>query len=157
MESKKYILYLGTGHKRKNIEGLKEAYKILKEKYNIEHELILAGVKNYISEEEKGELLKNADVFVYPSFYEGFGMPVLEAQVAGVPVVVSNVSSLSEILDDSALLVDPKNPSEIAQAIYKIITNPDLKQDLIKRGYENIKRFDWKKCAQETLKVITTL
>ena len=152
---KNYILYLGSSHRRKNIDGFKKAYKVLKEKYRIEHELILAGVEKYISEEEKLELLKNADVFVFPSFYEGFGLPVLEAQVVGTPVVASNTSSLPEILGNSALLVNPKNPEEIAEAIYKIIANPDLKENLIKKGQENVKRFSWLKCAEETLKIIT--
>lgn len=155
MESKKYILYLGTGHKRKNIDGLKKALEILRDKYKVKHELVLAGVKDYISEEKKWQLLKNADVFVFPSFYEGFGFPVLEAQVAGVPVVASNVSSLPEILNNSALLINPNKPEEIAEAIYKIISDPKLKQKLIKKGQENIKRFSWQKCARETLKVIT--
>lgn len=154
MESKRYILYLGAEHKRKNIKGLKKAYKILKEKYKIPHELILAGVKEYVDESKKWDLLKNAEVFVFPSFYEGFGMPVLEAQSRGVPVVASSVSSLPEILGDSALLVNPYKPEEIAEAIYKIISNPELKKSLIKKGQENIKRFSWQKCAQETLKVI---
>ncbi len=154
MESKKYILYLGTGHKRKNIDGLKMAYKILKEKYKISHKLILAGVDDYVNEEKKWQLLKNADVFVFPSFYEGFGMPVLEAQIVKIPVVASNISSLPEILGNSALLINPKKPEEIAKAIYKIIKNPDLKKELIKRGNENIKRFDWKSCARKTLSII---
>ena len=154
MESKKYILYLGTGHKRKNIEGLKNAFKILKEKYKIRHELVLAGVENYVSEKKKWELLKNADVFVFPSFYEGFGIPVLEAQSRGVSVVASDISSLPEILGDSALLVNPKKPQEIAEAIYRIIKNPELKEKLIKKGQENIKRFSWHACAKKTLKIL---
>jgi len=111
---KKYILYLGGGHKRKNIEGLKKAYEILKNKYppaspaklggrgKIQHELVLAGVDKYISAEEKWKLLKNADVMVYPSLCEGFGFPPLEAQSVGIPVVSSNVSSMPEILKSSA-------------------------------------------------------
>lgn len=151
MESKKYILYLGTGHKRKNIEGLKKAYEILKNKYKIEHELILAGVKNHVSKDKKWELLEGADVFVFPSFYEGFGFPALEAQSVGVPVVASNISSFPEILKDSALLINPEKPEEIAEAIYKIISNQNLKQQLIEKGYKNIKRFTWEDCAKKTL------
>jgi len=152
--SKRYILYLGSGHKRKNIKGLKNAYKILRDRYNIKHQLILAGIERHVAGKEKRQLLKNADVFVFPSFYEGFGFPVLEAQAAGVPVVASNISSLPEILGDSALLVDPYKPQEIAAAIYKILKNPESKQELIKKGQENIKRFSWLKCAKQTLKVL---
>ncbi len=155
LKFKNYILYFGSKHKRKNIENIKKAYKILKEKYKIEHELILAGVNNYVGEDKKWELFKNADVFVYPSFYEGFGFPVLEAQSAGTPVIASNISSLPEILGDSALLVNPHKPEEIAEAIYKVISNPVLKQELIKKGQENIRRFSWFECAKETLGIIT--
>ena len=150
-----YILYLGSNHKRKNIDGLKKAFKILKEEYKIKHELILVGAERHVSEEEKRELLNNAEIFVYPSFYEGFGLPVLEAQKVGVPVIASNVSSFPEILGNSALLVNPNNPNEIAEAVYKVLIDENLRNDLIKKGLENINRFSWLKCAEETLKVIT--
>ncbi len=150
-----YILYLGSGHKRKNVDGLEKAFNILKEKYKIPHQLILAGVKKHINEKEKEELLNNASIFAFPSFYEGFGFPVLEAQDSGVPVVASNISSLPEILDNSALLVNPERPDNIASAIYKIIKKPELRKELINRGYKNIKRFDWKDCARKTLKLIS--
>jgi len=152
--SSKYILYIGGIHKRKNIEGLKKAYEILKNKYKIQHELILAGIDRYVSEEEKWKLLENADVFVYPSLCEGFGFPPLEAQSMGIPVVSSNVSAMPETLKDSALLVDPYNPEEIAEAIYRILSDKNLRAELIKRGRENTKRFSWPNCAKETLKII---
>jgi glycosyltransferase involved in cell wall biosynthesis len=153
--SPKYILYLGGYHKRKNIEGFEKAYEILKNKYNIKQELILAGADKYISEDEKWELLKNADVMVYPSLCEGFGFPPLEAQSAGVPVVCSNVSAMPETLKDSALLVNPYSPEETAEAIYRVLSDDNLRNELIKKGQENVKRFSWLKCAKETLKVIT--
>jgi len=155
LKFKKYILYLGGGHKRKNIESLKKAYEILKNKYKIEHELILAGIDKYISEKEKWELLKNASVLVYPSLCEGFGFPPLEAQCVGIPVVSSNISAMPETLQNSALLVNPHNPEEIAEAIYKVLSDENLRNELIKRGQENVKRFSWSKCAEETLKVIS--
>jgi len=162
----KYILYLGRGDKRKNIDGIVRAFKILKEKYKIPHKLLLAGpnhvgrrtsniiMMGHVSEVKKWQLLMGADVFVFPSFYEGFGMPVLEAQAVGVPVVASNISSLPEILDNSALMVDSKNPEEIAEAVYKIIKNPELREELVKKGYENVKKFSWEKCAKKTFKII---
>jgi len=153
--AEKYILYLGGFHKRKNIEGLKKAYEILKNKYRIKHELILAGVNKYISENEKWKLLKNADVMVYPSLCEGFGFPPIEAQSFGVPVVSSNVSAMPETLQDSALLINPNNPEEIADAIYKVLSDENLRNELIKKGQENVKRFSWPKCAKETLKIIS--
>ena len=168
-----YLLYLGRIEKRKNVEGLIGAFEILKEKYKIPHKLVLAGPNSghsmsrniehpipeivftgYVDQDKKWQLLRNADVFVFPSFYEGFGFPVLEAQAAGIPVVASDVSSLPEILKDSALLINPKSPTEIAEAIYKIIRNPKFKKGLVKKGYENTKRYSWQKCARETLKIL---
>jgi len=111
----------------------------------------------YVSEQEKWSLLKNADIFVLPSFYEGFGMPILEAQAAGCPVVTSNVSSMPEVAGQGAILVEPKNIEQIAQAMYKVIKDSQFKNDLIAKGYENVKRFSWKKCAQETLKILANL
>lgn len=111
----------------------------------------------YVSEQEKWSLLKKADMFVLPSFYEGFGMPILEAQTAGCPVVTSNVSSMPEVAGQGAILVEPKNIEEISDAMYKVISDDELKKDLITKGYENVKRFSWKKCAQETLKVLANL
>ena len=166
------LLYLGRIEERKNIEGLIRAFEILKKKYKIPHKLVLAGPidtryktqdtkhKNdvvftgYVDQNKKWQLLKNADVFIFPSFYEGFGFPALEAQAADIPVVASDVSSLPEILDNSALLINPKDSVEIAEAVYKIIKNPKLKKVLIKKGHENIRRFSWKKCARETLKIL---
>ncbi|HCX27757.1 MAG TPA: hypothetical protein DHI91_01290 [Candidatus Portnoybacteria bacterium] len=170
-----YILYIGRVETKKNIQGLLEAYKILKEKYNIPHQLVLAGargygyedikfkIKNlklkiielgYISEEEKWQLLSDADLFVFPSFYEGFGLPVLEAQVAGVPVVCSDNSSLREITGRGALLVNPRNNLQIVEAIKQAIDDNVLRDKLRQSGWENIKRFDWEKCARETLSIL---
>lgn len=171
-----YILYLGRGDKRKNINGLIKAFRTLKHDHQILHKLILAGPNvgykitkdlgrdvvctGYINDSRKWELLKNADVFVFPSFYEGFGIPILEAQKVGTPVVCSSTSSMPEIVfnpnnhEPSALLVNPHKPSEIAEAIHKIIRNQVFSDELVKRGYENVQRFSWPKCAKETLDVI---
>jgi len=111
----------------------------------------------YISEQEKWSLLKNADLFVLPSFYEGFGMPILEAQAAGCPVVTSNISSMPEVAGQGAILVEPKNIEQIAQAMYKVISDDKFKKDLVVKGYENIKRFSWSKCANQTLQILTNL
>ncbi len=210
----KYLLFVGRLEERKNIVGIIKAFEILKEQYKVPHKLILAGkfgygkekileeIKNvncandiiltgYISEEEKWELLKNADVFLFPTFYEGFGLPILEAQSAGCPVVAGNNSSIPEITnikchsertlserseskgeveesnrnkirslgdarDDnfSASLVNPRNAEQIADAAYKLISDKDLRDDIIKRGYENVKRFSWDRCAGEIAKVM---
>lgn len=171
-----YLLYLGRVETKKNVQGILEAYKILKEEYKVPHELVLAGargfgyeilklkIKNcklrikelgYIDDVAKWQLLRGADVFLFPSFYEGFGLPVLEAQSAGVPVVTSANSCLPEVAGEGALFVNPKNPAQIAEAAKLIIDDSDLRDRLRQSGFENIKRFSWEKCARETLKIVT--
>ena len=178
--SNKYILFIGRLERRKNLARLIQSFNFIKEKYKIPHYLILTGkkgfgfkkiqkavenspykndivLKDYVSEKEKKDLLKNADVFAFVSLYEGFGFPILEAMEANVPVVASNNSSLLEIANDAALLVNPQNTEEISQAIYKILNNDSLKKSLIEKGKENIKRFNWQKCAKKTLEVLNEL
>jgi glycosyltransferase involved in cell wall biosynthesis len=92
--------------------------------------------------------------FVYPSLYEGFGIPVLEAGACGVPVITSNTSSLPEVAGDAALLVDPYDVDAIADAMYRLVTDEALRAELTRRGAENVKRFSWEKCARETLAVL---
>ncbi len=185
-----YLLFVGRLEERKNIVGIIKSFEILKEQYKLPHKLVLAGkfgygkekiiaeIKNnnylkdiilpgYVSEEEKRELLKNADVFLFPTFYEGFGIPILEAQSAGAPVVCSNNSSIPEFVEVSprlrsrgetseysALLADPLNAEMIADAAYKLISDKALRDDMIKKGYENVKRFSWEKCASEIAKIL---
>jgi glycosyltransferase involved in cell wall biosynthesis len=126
----------------------------------------------HIKGDDKWQLLKNAEALIFPSFYEGFGLPILEAQSVGVPVITSKGSSMEEITtlmknekrkrknDNekckiySAILVDPYKPEEIASAMEKIISDDKLRNDLIQAGYENVKRFSWKKTAQKTLKIL---
>jgi glycosyltransferase involved in cell wall biosynthesis len=172
---KPYLLYLGRLEQKKNIEGILDAYKILKEKYNIPHKLILVGapgygykkiklkIRNfkleikelgYVDEPTKWQLLKNAEVFLFPSFYEGFGLPVLEAQAVGTPLVTSYNSCLPKIAGEGALFVDPKNPAQIAEAIKSIIDDKNLRDKLIQSGFENIKRFSWEECAKKTLEIL---
>lgn len=113
-------------------------------------------LKGYVSEEEKAALLRNASAFVFPSFYEGFGLPILEAQAAGVPVLTSNLSSMPEVAGEGgALLVDPKKVEEIAEKMYKIVSDENLRKKLVAEGLKNVGRFSWKKCAEETLRVLT--
>ena len=111
-------------------------------------------LKDYISEKEKDELYKNADLFVLPSFYEGFGLPILEAMSYGVPVVCSNNSSLPEVTGDAGLFFDPNNIQEIAEAINKIFNDDDLRNKMIEKGFENVERFSWEKCVRETVGVL---
>ena len=92
-----------------------------------------------------------------PSLYEGFGLPVLEAMKNGCPVLTSNVSSLPEAGGDAALYFDPQSVSDIASKIEKVISSPKLREEMIKKGYNQIKKFSWEKTAKDTLKVLESL
>jgi len=177
------ILFIGRLEKRKNVVNLIRAFELFKNQLRRRHsgmspsQLILVGkagfgfqkikkaieeslfkkdiiLKSYVSELEKEELYKKADLFILPSFYEGFGLPVLEAMSYGVPVICSNNSSLPEVVGDAALLVDPNNIQEISGAINKVFSDDDLRNKMIKRGFENVKKFSWEKCAKETMNVL---
>ena len=106
-----------------------------------------------VSNEERDEFYKNALVFALPSFYEGFGLPVLEAMSYGVPCIVGDNSSLSEIAGGSALLVDANNSDDIAEKINLLLSDSELRKDLSQRGIENVKRFSWDKAGEKTLEV----
>lgn len=107
----------------------------------------------HINEEEKGILYSQAQVFVYPSFYEGFGFPPLEAMTYGVPVIAANVSSLPEVVADAALMIDPNKSSEIKEALITVLGDEALRQQLIVQGYKRASLFTWEKTAQEYLRL----
>jgi glycosyltransferase involved in cell wall biosynthesis len=98
-----------------------------------------------------------ADVFVYPSHYEGFGLPVLEAMTLGAPVITSNTSSIPEVTGDAAILIDPGESVQLAEAILKAISDSQLRQDLITKGRERAKLFSWERTAKETLNAYKSL
>jgi glycosyltransferase involved in cell wall biosynthesis len=100
-------------------------------------------------------LYRLAKVFVFPSLYEGFGLPPLEAMAAGVPVVTSNVSSLPEVVGDAALLIDPLDASAIADAMARVLRDPELSADLVRRGLERVKAFSWERSVARTRQVYT--
>jgi glycosyltransferase involved in cell wall biosynthesis len=110
----------------------------------------------FVRQEELVALYNGADVFVYPSLYEGFGMPVLEAMACGTPTVTSSVGSIPEVAGDAALLVDPNNTEAIAQTILNVVTDDSLRQRMIMRGFERAKRFSWASTAQQVLAVYRT-
>lgn len=166
-----FILFMGTVEKRKNVLGLIRAFEIIAPKLK-DFSLILAGSPgcgfgeiwaaaktskfkdriiffDYVPAEERQALYAAAKLFVYPSFYEGFGMPPLEAMSLGVPVVTSLASSLGEVVGDAALMVNPHHMSELAEAMLEGITNDRLRKSLILRGYEQVKKFSWDKAAGE--------
>ena len=176
--STSYILFIGTLEPRKNVDGLIKAFDLLKKEHGIKHKLYIAGMKGwmferifksyegsefkndivfkgYVSEEELRGLYESASVFCYPSFYEGFGFPVVEAFSYGVPVVTSKTSSCGEIAGDSALLVDPSNYKEIAEALFKIIDDSNLAKELSQKGIERARDFSWDRTAQEFIELFT--
>ena len=166
-DREKLILYVGRISETKNIKGLLEAFGLVKNR--IEHKLVFVGsgaiprglpvddervqFKGYVSNEELLVLYKSASLFVFPSFYEGFGFPPLEAMANGCPVVVSNSSSLPEVCGDAAYYVDPYDIESISEGIYTVLTDESLRQSLIKKGFERVKLFNWEKAAREHLSV----
>lgn len=175
-----YLLFVSTIEPRKNITALITAFNLLKQKYKIDHHLILIGQKgwhykpilaeienspyksqihhlDYLSDELVALFYSRADVFVYPSYYEGFGMPVLEAMTLGAPVVTSNTSSLPEVAGDAALLIDPNDPTSLAEAILRVISDSQLRNQLIHKGKERAKLYSWERTAKETLKAYRSL
>ena len=125
---------------------------IFKEVENSEYkkDIIFIG---FIEDKDKPYLYNLADAFVYPSFFEGFGFPPLEAMACGVPTIVSNTSSLPEVVGSGAIMIDPYNVDELAFAIRKVLEDKELRQDLIKKGLGQVKKFDWDKTAKEVLEV----
>ncbi|MGQ9491521.1 MAG: glycosyltransferase family 4 protein [Anaerolineae bacterium] len=174
----RYLLYVGTLQPRKNLRRVIEAFARLAGRPELtDVQLVLAGKKGwlydalfeqvgrlglgrrilftgYVPDEHLAALLSGAIAFVYPSLYEGFGIPVLEAGACGVPVITSNTSSLPEVAGDAAILVDPHDVDAIAEAMYRVLTDEALRAELARRGLENVKRFSWEKCARETLAVL---
>lgn len=178
--SKPYLLFVSTIEPRKNINAIIYAFNLLKKKYKIEHQLILIGKKgwnydpifadiesspwksqihhlDYLSDELVALFYSKADVFVYPSHYEGFGLPVLEAMTLGAPVVTSNTSSIPEVSGDAAILIDPNDPVQLAEAILKVISDSQLRQELINQGKARAKLFSWERTAKETLNAYRTI
>jgi len=176
----KFILHFAVIEPRKNVIGLVAAFEKLKKEKKIAHKLVLAGspgwlyqsilqrikqspvvddiiLLGFIEDKYKTQLYKLADLFVFPSFYEGFGFPVLEAMACRVPVVTSPVSSLPEVCETAALYADPFNVNELSEVIWQGLNDQELRSDLIQKGQEQIKKFSWKDSAQKTLEVFESL
>lgn len=111
----------------------------------------------YVSDEELKALYEHAACFIYPSFYEGFGLPPLEAMTCGCPVIVSKSSALPEVCGDAALYCDPYSPEDIANKIQQLMSDPELRKNLKQRGMERAKQFSWNQCAKEMMSVIEEL
>ncbi len=167
-----YILSLGTLQPRKNYVRLIEAFRILKDTSDIPHRLVIGGgpgwlyepiyetietlglqdevrMLGYVDEGDLPALYTGADVFCFPTLYEGFGIPVLEAMACGTPVVASNTSSLPEAAGDAALLMSPTDTEAMAEALGRVITDTDLREHLIQSGLVQCQRFSWSDSARD--------
>lgn len=175
--NKKFILFVGTLQPRKNITRLIEAFSKLSDNLKDEHQLVVIGKKgwlyedilsspekfhvsdkvlflDYVSDDDLPNFYKKAELFVLPSLYEGFGLPVLEAMRYGCPVVTSNVSSLPEAGGDAALYFKPEDVDDIKNTIEKVLTDKSLKEKMIEKGRDHYKKFTWEKAAKEVLGAI---
>ncbi len=173
-----YLLYLGTLQPRKNLVRLVEAFAA-SDLHNKGYMLVLAGragwlaepllaavralptavreqihLPGYVDEADKAALLSGATALVFPSLYEGFGFPVLEAGACGLPVVCANTSSLPEVAGDVALLVDPRDTAALAEGMRRLVADEPLRHRLIAKGYANLARFRWEDAAAQTLGVL---
>jgi glycosyltransferase involved in cell wall biosynthesis len=171
-----YILYVGSVEPRKNLLRLLKAYARVRESLS-GRKLVVVGARNiwlstplteeirrlniepwvhftgYVEDEDLPAFYNGADVFVFPSLYEGFGLPVLEAMGCGTPVITSNVSSLPEVAGDAAVLVDPYNIEGIASAMQQVLEDPHLSNELREKGLARAKQFSWERTARETIAV----
>ena len=176
----KYILYLGTLETRKNILGIVEAFEKLRQENDKSeanyknYKLVLAGqhgrgikkkldrikkspyaediiITGYVDSDDIGSLYQGAEVFIFPSFYEGFGLPIIEAMAKGVPVIAGNKCAIPEIIENAGMLVDPKNQNELTSGLIKLANNKELKNELSAKGEIQAKKFSWEKSARETL------
>ena len=167
-----YVLFIGTLEPRKNLHRLLQAWKQLSVDDRFENRLIVVGVKGWMVEqlEDQGNdnvefvghvpdhqlqaYLRGASCFVYPSLYEGFGLPVVEAMAAGIPVLTSNVGATREIARGAAVLVDPMSVKDIVDGLHKLLTDLNLRQQLSEAGIKRAGEFSWEVTAKLTLKTL---
>ena len=170
-----FILYVARlEHPAKNHIRLIEAFRGLKSRYNIPHKLVLAGAPSFrheeiykaarvlgedvvftgfVAKQDLPALYNAASLYVFPSLYEGFGLPIVEAMACGVPIAASNLSSIPEIAGNAAVYFDPEQTGEIESAMYSILANPHRQEALREHGLERVPNFSWEKAAQETLNI----
>jgi len=172
---KGYIFFVGSVEKRKNLHRLLQAYARLLE-VGESRPLVIVGVTSrrypeidealrqlrleshvfftgYVPDADLPALYSGADLFVFPSLYEGFGLPPLEAMACGTPVVCSNAASLPEVVGDAGLLVDPYDVEGLAEAMHRVLTDADLREELRRRGLARARQFTWERTARETVAV----
>lgn len=171
-----YLLFVGLFSPRKNIAGLFKAFAILKEKYAVPHKLLMVGEKGwkyksdlalvdslgiakeviftgYVRNDELPAIYNMASVFIFPSLYEGFGLPLLESMACGTPVVTSNVSAMPEVVGNAGILVEPNNPLGIAEAVYRLVSDEQLVKKLTSLGLQRVRSFTWENAAREMISI----
>lgn len=173
---KQYVLFLSTLQPRKNLEGLILAFRELKDEHpELPHKLVVVGKPgwkfekiletieahkdvvvylHYVSDADRSLVLSRASALVLPSFYEGFGMQILESFDAGIPVVTSSVSSMPEIAGEAAEYCDPHSRESIKKALRSVLLDAARAEQLASAGKERLKQFSWEKCARETLTLL---
>ncbi len=175
--TKPFILYIGGFSPRKNVNTLIQSFSKIYSKLDKEHYLVIVGATNknqfsylnelqtdldisnhiiftnYVPEDELPIFYNGCEVFAYPSLYEGFGLPLLEAMNCGTPVISSNITSIPEVVRDAGVLIDPLNIDELSESLLKILTNIDLKNSFKARGVEQAKNFSWEATAKATISV----
>jgi glycosyltransferase involved in cell wall biosynthesis len=173
---KDFILFVSTIEPRKNLPSLLNAYRQLRNKYKRDELLVLAGSKGWLWEEvyetverlnleqevvflgrvpsvDLVHLYNAARLLVHPSFYEGFGLTPLEAMTCGTPVIVSNTAALPEVVGDAGLMINPHDIEGLTVAMWRVLTEPELRQELSQKGLKRAANFSWQKAAQQTLDV----
>lgn len=178
--SSDYLLFVGRLEPRKNIAGLIRAYHMLRQSNAIRQKLVIAGMKDFmyeplfatvkrlgleedviftgrVEQEDLPLVYNGADLFVYPSFAEGFGLPPLEAMACGVPVIASNTTSLPEVVGNAGILVNPYDLKALSEAMRGVLTNPQLSSQLERRGQDRVKKFTWQKTSQVVMSVYQKL
>lgn len=172
---KPFLLYVGNAYPHKNLEKLIQNFPEIKEK-SYDLQLVLVGKDDYfysrlkklaktnkyasdvifpgfIEDNHLVSLYSQAEVYVFPTLFEGFGLPPLEAMQYGCPVLSSNRTCLPEILGGAALYFDPQNTIQLVNQTIKLLSNQDLRSDLVKRGYQQVKKYSWQECSRNTLKL----
>lgn len=145
-----FILSIGGVGERRNLKAVKEATKGYK--------LVITGQTiPWLKDEDLPLLYAAADVLLYPSFYEGFGLPILEAMAVGTPVITSNVSAMPEVGGEAALYVNPESIEDIKQKLEKVLKDENIRKQMIQKGFSQAKKFSWQKCAKETAEIYKQL
>lgn len=176
---KPFIFYVGRLEKKKNISQLIEAFALLKQQHpDLPHKLVLVGNASYgfdevkyniseygldnevimpgwIEERSMPDIYNAASAFIFPTNYEGFGIPLLQAMACGTPIAASNIAPVREVVGEAAVLFDPNSAQSMADQIFKLLSDQALQDQLKKQGLARVHNFSWRKCAQETLAVLT--